>query len=142
MSVIQRLFDWKIRGFRWIELIGVLCVAVMIFSVYLAKTAAAHQSSQIASLERDIAEHRQRVRLLRAEVTRLEQPGRLEALSRTVGLAPVEPKQRATADALTDLAPEPEPKPVIVAPTPATPDLAPAEEAAAEVSAAEAEAPE
>ena len=78
-SLLQRLFDWKVRGVRWIEIIGVALVAVMVMSVYVAKAAAARESSRIAELERDIRENAQRVRLLKAEAARLEQPARLEA---------------------------------------------------------------
>lgn len=94
-NALQRLFDWKIRGVRWIEIIGVTLVAVMIVSVYAAKAAAARESSRIAELERDIRENRQRVRLLRAEVARLEQPARLENLSRQIGMAPVDVRRQA-----------------------------------------------
>lgn len=90
LALLQRLMDWKIRGVRWIEIIGAVAVAVMILSVYVAKTAAARENARIGEIEREIAEHRQRVRLLRAEVARLEQPGRLESLSRQAGLEPVD----------------------------------------------------
>ncbi len=109
---VQRLFDWKVRGIRWIEIIGVLLVAAMIFSVYVAKAAAARESAQIAQLEREIAETRQRVRLLRAEAARLEQPARLEVLSRSAGLAPVEMERQADGVALSTLKPAPQPVPV------------------------------
>lgn len=127
--VLKRVFDWKVRGVRWIEIIGVVMVAAMIFSVYLAKAAAASQSARIASLERQITQNGQRVRLLRAEVARLEQPGRLEALSREAGLGPVDAKRQATLASLPELAPVPEPAPVvIVAPTvPAKPPAVAAE---------------
>jgi cell division protein FtsB len=119
---LNRLFAWKVRGVRWVEIIGVLMVAAMIFSVYLAKAAAARESAEIADLERQIGENGQRVRLLKAEVARLEQPGRLEALSRGAGLGPVDMKRQASEDTLAQLQPIPEPKPVvIVAPTPAEP---------------------
>jgi cell division protein FtsB len=115
---LKRVFDWKVRGVRWVEIIGLMLVAAMIFSVYLAKAAAASESARIASLERQITQNGQRVRLLRAEVARLEQPGRLEALSRDAGLGPVDVRRQATEASLSDLAPIPDPKPVvIVAPT-------------------------
>jgi hypothetical protein len=128
---VNRLFAWKVRGVRWIEIIGVLMVAAMIFSVYLAKAAAARESARITDLERQIGESGQRVRLLRAEVARLEQPGRLEALSRSAGLGPVDMKRQASEDSLATLQPVPEPRPVvIVAPTAPEPvaetDAAPA----------------
>lgn len=127
---LKRVFDWKVRGVRWIEIIGLMLVAAMIFSVYLAKAAAASESARIASLERQITQNGQRVRLLRAEVARLEQPGRLEALSRDAGLGPVDVHRQATEASLPDLAPIPEPAPVvIIAPTvptePAAADPAP-----------------
>ncbi len=110
--VVQRLFDWKVRGIRWIEIIGVVLVAAMVFSVYVAKAAAARESARIGELEREISENYQRVRLLRAEVTRLEQPGRLEALSRQAGLAPVDAARQATEAELPTLKPAPVPEPV------------------------------
>ncbi|CAN5201135.1 hypothetical protein BH10PSE2_BH10PSE2_23610 [soil metagenome] len=102
-SFINRLFDWKVRGIRWVEIIGGVCVAAMVFSVYIAKTAAARESGQIGQLESQIAENHQRVRLLRAEISRLEQPARLEALSRAAGLAPVDVRRQATEAQLPDL---------------------------------------
>jgi len=120
-AVIRRLFDWKVRGVRWIEIIGVICVAAMIFSVYIAKAAAARESALIGELESDIAETRQRVRLLRAELSRLEQPSRLEALSQAAGLGPVDVHRQATVAQLTTLEPVP-PAPVVVAPEVAVPE--------------------
>lgn len=102
---VQRLFDWKVRGVRWIEIVGVVCVAAMIFSVYVAKTAAARESTEIGKLEGEISDTRQRVRLLRAEISRLEQPSRLEALSHAAGLAPVDVHRQATEKQLTELKP-------------------------------------
>lgn len=122
-GALKRVFDWKVRGVRWVEIIGLALVAAMIFSVYLAKAAAGGESARIASLERQITQNGQRVRLLRAEVARLEQPGRLEALSRMAGLEPVDVHRQATEASLPELAPIPEPRPVvIIAPTvPAAP---------------------
>jgi hypothetical protein len=117
IAALNRLFAWKVRGVRWIEIIGVLLVAAMVFSVYLAKAAAARESARISDLERQISDNGQRVRLLRAEVARLEQPGRLEALSRGAGLGPVDVHRQARAGNLSTLAPVPEPRPVVIAPT-------------------------
>ena len=130
---VKRVFDSKVRGVRWVEIIGVVLVGAMIFSVYLAKAAAASESARIASLERQISENDQRVRLLRAEAARLEQPGRLEALSRMAGLGPVDVRRQATEASLPELAPVPEPAPaVIIAPTIPS-DPAPVEAPAVEV---------
>ncbi len=113
----KRLFDWKIRGVRWVEIIGVMLVAAMIFSVYVAKAAAAREGGRISEIEQQISDNGRRVRLLRAEVAKLEQPARLEALSRQAGLGPVDVRRRADEDSLTRLAPIPDPKPVIIEPT-------------------------
>nr|WP_312446237.1 cell division protein [Brevundimonas naejangsanensis] len=112
---VQRLFEWKVRGVRCVEIIGVACVLALVFSVYIAKAAAARESAEISRIERDIRENRQRVRLLRAEVTRLEQPARLEALSREIGLGPVDVKKQAGEATLPEIAPPPE-KPAEQAP--------------------------
>lgn len=128
---LERLFAWKIRGIRWVEIIGVLMVGAMIFSVYLAKAAAARESARIAELERRIGEDGRRVRLLRAQVAHLEQPARLEALSRDVGLGPVDMKRQASEERLDQLKPLPAPAPVVAAPT-APEAAAPVEPEAAE----------
>lgn len=139
---VQRLFDWKIRGIRWIEIVGVMCVAAMVFSVYVAKAAAARESAAIGQLERQIAENSQRVRLLRAEAARLEQPGRLETLSRGAALVPVKAERQVDENALPTLKPVQVPvvAPVSAAPAPAVAEPAgnaPAPPAAATVAEAD-----
>ncbi|KQS55495.1 cell division protein [Brevundimonas sp. Leaf363] len=125
-TAAKRVFDWKIRGVRWIEIIGALVVAALIAGVYVAKAAAAREASRIAELEREIGDNRQRVRLLRAEVARLEQPARLETLSRGIGMAPVNVKQQADEARLPTLARPPAPtQRVLVDPTPAPVPSAP-----------------
>lgn len=126
VATLNRLYAWKIRGIRWVEIIGVLLVGAMVFSVYVAKAAAARESARITDLERQIGDNGQRVRLLRAEVARLEQPGRLEALSRGAGLGPVDVHRQATEDSLSTLVPvpEPEPEPAPVAEAVAAPPAA------------------
>ena len=101
--LVKRLFDWKVRGVRCVEIIGVVCVAALVFSVYIAKAAAARESAEIGRIEGDIRENRERVRLLRAEATRLEQPARLESLSRQAGLSPTDVHRQAEADKLAQL---------------------------------------
>ena len=119
LRALKSVFDWRVRGVRCVELIGVVCLAAVMVSVYIVKTAAARESTEISQIERDIRQNEKRVRLLRAEATRLEQPARLEALSRQLGLEPVEVKRRADADGLSEIAaahkpaaPKVEPAPV------------------------------
>ena len=107
-AALRSVFDWKVRGFRVTEIIGVAILAAVVVSVYFVKAQAARQSAEIAALQSDISDQRQRVRLLTAETARLEEPARLEALSRQAGLAPISIEQRADLDSLPELAPEPE----------------------------------
>ena len=120
MTTAQRAdFDWKVRGFRVTEIIGVAILAAVVVSVYFVKAQAARQSAEIAALQSDISEQRQRVRLLTAETARLEEPARLEALSRQAGLAPISVEQRADLNALPELAPDAEPEAAEPAASPA-----------------------
>ncbi|HEV2082007.1 MAG TPA: cell division protein [Brevundimonas sp.] len=113
-AAIRRLFDWKIRGVRWIEIIGVICVGAMLCSVYLVKAGAQREATRMAELEAEIAQDRQRVRLLRAEAARLESPARLDALSKGLGLAPIDADQRVGEAELDEV--EPAPAPVVSTP--------------------------
>jgi hypothetical protein len=106
LTPLAALFAWKVRGFRVVEIAGVVMLAAMVFSTYVAKAGAASQSAQVSALETQIAAEHQRVRLLRTEVARLEQPARLEALSRAAGLEPVAVTNRAAVTALPEIAPE------------------------------------
>lgn len=135
VATLNRLYAWKIRGVRWVEIIGVMLVAAMVFSVYLAKAAAARESARITDLERQITDNGQRVRLLRAEVARLERPGRLEALSRGAGLGPVDVHRQATEASLPTLV-------AVPAPPPPAPVAPPVEDAAPVVGPAAAEPPQ
>ena len=63
----KRLFDWKIRGVRWVEIIGFVLVAAMIFSVYVAKAAAVSRQtvSRVINNEPSVMQGT-RARVLRA----------------------------------------------------------------------------
>ncbi|GAA0390166.1 hypothetical protein GCM10009093_15970 [Brevundimonas terrae] len=119
LTPLKRLFDWRVRGVRVIELVSVVCLAAMIVSVYIVKTAAARESTEISQIEREISENAKRVRLLRAEATRLEQPARLEALSRQLGLEPVKVQRRADEEGLAEIAAAHQPPAPAVVPAPA-----------------------
>ena len=72
--------------------------------VYPLGPTAAHLIG-FADTTRQIAAEQQRVRLLRAELSRLEAPARLERLStQYLGMTPAAPKQEAAPDALANLA--------------------------------------
>jgi len=132
----------RVRGFRLIDLICLGVLTVLILGVYLAKTIAGRERTEIARIDRQIGEEKARIRLLQAEVSHLEQPARIERLSEAyLGLAPVPMKHEADlteigALALKPLAPpakavEVTPDPILTAaPQPAEPLPAPTQMAA------------
>lgn len=102
--LMEDLLDRRWRGFRVIELTGLAVLLVLMLVLYLAKTFGGAERSEIAKVEREISQERARVRLLRAEVAHLEQPERLERLSRDfLGLEPVGAKQEVSADSVASL---------------------------------------
>lgn len=95
------LLDRRVRGFRLIDLMALGVLFALILGMYLAKTLAGAERAQIASVTRQIEAERARIRLLKAEVSHLEQPARIERLSETyLGLKPVAITRDATLDEL------------------------------------------
>ena len=79
----------RVRGFRVVDLIALSVLTLLIVGVYLAKTIAGRERTEIARIDRQIDGEKARIRLLQAEVSHLEQPARLERLSEAyLGLAP------------------------------------------------------
>lgn len=118
----MRLFEQRWRGFRVVEISALLLLIGMVFTVYLAKTLAGRERSEIARIERQLTAERNRIRLLKAEVAHLEQPERLERLSEAyLGMKPVAADREAAAEGLPVIAGVAKPAPV----TPAAPKVAP-----------------
>lgn len=108
--MIGGLFNHRTRGFRTINLIGMAVLISLALTVNLAKTYAGKERSQIDRIDRQIAAEQVRIRLLQAEVAHLEQPGRLERLSReTLGMAPTTAKQEVSAATLAQVVQPTEP---------------------------------
>ena len=97
MSLLSR----RIRGFRLVDLMALGLLIALVLSVYLAKTIAGRERSQIASVEHQIAAEHERIRLLEAEGSHLEQPARIEQLSISyLKMAPLDAKHETTPEAL------------------------------------------
>jgi hypothetical protein len=94
----------KVRGFRLLDLAALFVVLAMALSVYAFKTSAGAQREDIADVESQIHDETRQVRLLQAEVDRLESPNLLESKARAAGQAPVEARQEVTPDELAGLA--------------------------------------
>ena len=104
----MNLLTRRVRGFRLIDLIALGLLTALIFGVYLAKTIAGRERTEIAKVERQIDMEKSRIRLLQAEVSHLEQPARIERLSEAyLGLAPAPMKHQASLDDLGGLALKP-----------------------------------
>ena len=137
----MNLLTRRVRGFRLVDLIALGLLTALILGVYLAKTIAGRERTEIAKVERQIEMERSRIRLLQAEVSHLEQPARIERLSEAyLGLAPVTFKREISTEALPYVAGKPiapPAKPVEVTPAPTepfSPTAAPAAEAPAPAS--------
>jgi len=118
MNILTR----RVRGFRLVDLIALGLLTALILGVYLAKTIAGRERTEIAKVERQIDMEKSRIRLLQAEVSHLEQPARIERLSEAyLGMAPVTFRREITTEALSEAAGKPvalPAKPVEVTPDP------------------------
>ena len=98
----------RVRGFRVIDLIALSVLTALILGVYLAKTIAGRERTDIARIDRQIDDEKARIRLLQAEVSHLEEPQRIERLSEAyLGLEPAPMKHQASLDELSQLAGKP-----------------------------------
>jgi len=98
----------RVRGFRLIDLVAFSVLAALILGVYLAKTIAGRERTEIARIDRQIDDEKARIRLLQAEVSHLEEPQRIERLSEAyLGLAPAPMKHQASLSDLPALAGKP-----------------------------------
>lgn len=104
-NIFQSLFNHRTRGFRTINVALASAMLVLAVGVNLAKTFAGKERTEIGRVERDISKEKVRIRVLEAEVAHLEQPERLERLSRAyLAMEPVQAKQEAAPDGVIAVA--------------------------------------
>ncbi|MGZ3298572.1 MAG: cell division protein FtsL [Asticcacaulis sp.] len=104
MNAIIRLFEQRVRGFRLIELVGILLSLVMVFWVCLSKAREGEDIKRMNDLDARIAEQQQTVDALKVKVAGLEKPARLESLAVAyLGMKPVAPTHEAKLDALAEI---------------------------------------
>lgn len=100
-----RLFNARFRGFRIVDIASLGVLSALVLGVYGTKALAGREGAQIADIDQQISQEQQRVRLLKAELAHLEQPGRLVRLSTDyLGLAPISAKRESPPEALTQIA--------------------------------------
>jgi hypothetical protein len=106
----------RVRGFRVMDLAAMVIFLSLALTVYAFKTNAGAERSDIADVEDKIVVERHEVRLLQDQVTRLENPKRLEARARLAGEAPIAARQEVNAEALPQVAGPAGVGPVVTAP--------------------------
>lgn len=99
------LLDHRTRGFRTINVVFCAVLAATAVTVLLAKAYAGREVRDIARTERSIGEENKRIRLLKAEVAHLEQPERLQRLSKQLlGMAPLAATREGDINSLPAIA--------------------------------------
>jgi hypothetical protein len=114
---VSSLFNRRIRGFRVVEVVGLCLLLTEVTGVYLAKTFAGRERTEISRMESEIESEKVRKRLLEAEVAYLERPRQIEQMAIGLGLAPIQPSHETTEDALIDVARHREPPKAIPLPS-------------------------
>lgn len=80
MSVIGA-FSARYRGFRIVDIVAVGAILLIALTTYAMKTFAGAEDADTSGLETRITAEDKRIRLLQAEIARLESPDRIERLS-------------------------------------------------------------
>jgi hypothetical protein len=102
---LTALFDSRVRGFRVVDVAALAIFLVLALTVYGFKTFAGRERADIVDVENQIRDEDQRVRLLKAQIARLENPARLERLAtQYAGQAPIKAEQEVTVEALPQVA--------------------------------------
>lgn len=131
------IFTRRVRGFRIIDIAAVMVILVTALGSYAFKTSAGAEDADATNVETQILNEQKRIRLLDAEIARLDDPARIETLStQYLGLAAIGPKQEIAAADLAHVVahiaatpPTPPATPVLAAgpasPTPSAPASGP-----------------
>ena len=108
---LPRFLSAGSRVLRIINLAGVVLLLAVAVGGYAIKTAAAAEDARAASTDAAIVREQKRIRMLRAEISKLGEPMRIADLSRRyLGLAPPDPGHDVRPEDLARLiAPPPAP---------------------------------
>lgn len=103
---LRTVLTRRVRGVRVVNLVALTVLLTLAVTSYAFKTLAEAQSADTADIQSRIIQEGKRIRLLKAELSHLESPGRIESLSgQYLGLVPVDPKREIEAENLPRLAP-------------------------------------
>jgi cell division protein FtsL len=102
------LLSARFRGFRLVNLLGLTVLLVIALGSYALKTFAGAQDAGAATVEDQIVQEQKRIRMLKAEISRLGSPERVAELSRQyLNLGPLDPRHEITTRELSGLAAPP-----------------------------------
>ena len=102
---LSSLLFGRVRGFRILDLVALVLFLALALTVYAIKTSAGRERTDINDVESQIRDESRQVRLLKAEVGRLESPARIERLAVTyANQASVTARQEVAPEALPDIA--------------------------------------
>ncbi len=100
-----RLLSARFRGFRVVNLLGLTVLLVIALGSYALKTFAGAQDAGAAGVEDQIIQEQRRIRMLKAEISRLGGPQRVSDLSRQyLNMTPLDPRREITPAALPAIA--------------------------------------
>ena len=100
----------RVRGFRVIDVAAVTLIVTIALGSYAFKTFASVEDADANGVESQIQQEEKRIALLKAEIARLEDPRRVEALStQYLGMASVDPSHDIPVASLPRIAANPPP---------------------------------
>jgi hypothetical protein len=106
--ILSEIFGRRFRGFRVIDLVALTVLLVLALASYAFKTFAEGMGADTVGVEQQIAQEDRRIRLLKAEIAHLDDPGRVERLSsQYLNMQAADPKQETTTEALPQVALKP-----------------------------------
>jgi len=98
-------FTHRIRGFRVLDIAFVCLIVSIAVASYAFKTFASAEDADASGVEARIVQEQKRIRLLDAEIARLEDPRRIETLATSyLSLAPAAASQEIEPEALARMA--------------------------------------
>ena len=102
---LRSMLTRRVRGVRIVNLVALTVLLTLAVTSYALKTLAEAQGVDTADVQAQITQEGKRIRLLKAELSHLESPGRVEALStQYLGLAAVDPKHEIDVASLPRIA--------------------------------------
>ena len=91
------IFTQRVRGVRVLDLMAGVVLLVLALGSYAFKTMAEAQGAGAADIQSQITQEERRIRLLKAEISHLEAPARIEGLAtQYLGMAAPDAKHEIT----------------------------------------------